>query len=197
MADLFDTLNVPSGEPDIIYVGDLTRWRRSDLSDTYDPALYDLKYSARRGTANSTEVEITAGSDATGFLIDESFDATNDWPPGAYRWQAYITRKADDERILVDRGRWTFLSNLDASDNTDPRSHAEKMVNFLEAALENRAGSDIIYYMIGGRAVSKIPPGELRSLLADYRQELAGEVSAERRRRGKPNSNTINVRFGE
>lgn len=196
MAGIFDTTNIPAGEPTEIYVGDLVRWRRTDLSATYDPTLYTLKYSLRLASSAGTEIEITATSDATGFYVDESSVTTDDWAPGEYHWQAYITRIADGERVLVDRGRVLLLVNLDTTTD-DPRTHAEKMVALLEAALESRAGSDVIYYMIGGRAVSKIPPAELRSLLADYRQEVAAEIAADRRRRGLPNQNSLTVRFTE
>lgn len=194
MANLFDTTNIRTGEPSEIIAGDLTRWRRTDLSNIYDPTLFTLKYSARLAGSTAREIEITATSDATGFYVDEDAATSAAWQRGVYHWQAYITRNADSARLSVDSGRWTIYRNMDV-ESSDPRSHAEKMVELLEAALENRAGSDIIYYMIGGRAVSKIPPKELRSLLADYRLELAGEIDAERRSRGMSSRNIIDVRF--
>ena len=193
--DIFDTANIPAGEPESTYAGDLTRWRRTDLSDTWDPTLYTLKYSARLvGSSVGSEIEITATSDATGWYVDESQVSTAAWAPGVYRWQLYVTRNSDSERIRVDSGRWTVLVNLDET-ASDPASHAEKMVTLLESVLENRAGNDVIYYMIGGRAVSKIPIKELRQLLVEYRQEVAGEADAERRERGKPSKNSITTRF--
>jgi hypothetical protein len=196
MTDIFDTANIPSGEPEKIFVGDLVRWRRTDLSNTYDPTLYTLKYSARKaGSDAAVEVEITATSDATGWYVDESAVDTDDWECGTYHWQLYVIRNSDSERIAVDRGRWEFYRNFDLSKYDDPRSHAEKMVDMLEAVLENRAGNDIIYYMIGGRAISKIPIQDLRKLLVEYRQEVSGEIDAERRARGKSSKNKITARF--
>ena len=197
MAGIFDTANIPTGEPDSLYVGDLIRWRRTDLSNTYDPTLYDLKYSFRQLSAKPVEVEITATSDATGFYTDVDSATSDDWQPGTYKWQAYIVRKSDSVRVSIDAGQTTFLVNLDNAANTDIRTHAAKMVDMLQAALESRAGSDVIYYMIGGRAVSKIPPKELRALLSDYESILAGEVAADRRARGLRNSNSITARFVE
>lgn len=195
--DIFDTASLPSGEPDTLQAGDLVRWRRTDLSNTYDPTLYDLTYSARKAGAGTraVEISITATSDATGFYIDESSTDTDDWEPGTYHWQAYITRKADSERIRVDYGRWQIMVNFDIGVGEDPRSHAEKMIDLIETALENRAGSDIIYYMIGGRAVSKIPPKELREMRDYYKAELAAEIDAERRANGLPTKNNLTVRF--
>lgn len=197
VTNLFDTTKIPSGEPTELITGDLVRWRRTDLSDTFDPVSYGLKYSLRKAGVDPQEIEITATSDATGFYVDQSSTDTDNYEPGVYHWQAYITRNSDSERINVDRGRITIIKNLDANDHSDPRTHAEKMVAFLESALEARAGSDVIYYMIGGRAVSKIPPKELRALLADYRAERDGEIAAERRERGLANRNHLTVRFTE
>lgn len=197
MNDIFDTSDLPSGEPDEIFIGDLVRWRRTDLSDTYSPSSYTLKYSARRAGATATgdQISITATSDATGFYVDESQATTVLWEPGTYHWQLYVTRNSDSERILVDRGRWTLYRNLDDDEWDDPRTHAQKMVDLLESVLENRAGNDVIYYMIGGRAVSKIPIGELRQLLVQYRTEVRDQVDAERRERGQPSKNLLTVRF--
>lgn len=196
MTDLFDTTNIQSGEPSELYIGDLTRWRRTDISEVYDPTLYDLAYSMRKSGAGDVEINITATSDATGFYVDESRVDTELYQYGTYHWQAYVVRKSDSERVSVDRGQMALVVNMD-TDESDPRTHAAKMVDMLESALENRAGSDVIYYMIGGRAVSKIPPGELRTLLDQYRQELANETAAYDRKRGKTNQNTIDVRFME
>lgn len=196
MTNAFDTVNIEIGEPDTLIAGNLTRWRRTDLSNIYDPTDYTLTYSARLGAATATEIEITATSDATGFYTDVPSATSATWPVGDYEWQAYITRNADSERIAVDHGRFKVLADL-ATSTADPRTHAQRMVTLLESALENRAGSDIVYYMIGGRAVSKIPPKELRELLQSYRAELAGEVAEDRRRRGRANQNEILVRFAD
>ena len=194
--DLFDTAKLPASEPDEIYSGNLVRWRRTDLSNDWDVSSYSLTYSARREASDaSKEIEITATSDATGWYVDESYTTTELWEPGVYHWQAYITRNSDSERIVVDSGRWTVLVNLDADVRIDPRTHAAKMVDLLESVLENRAGNDIIYYMIGGRAVSKIPLSELRKLLVDYRQEARSEEDSVRRERGLPTKNSVTVRF--
>ncbi len=196
MTDIFDTTDLPSSEPDKMYVGDLVRWRRTDLSDTYSPSTYTLKYSARKaGSSAGKEIEITATSDSTGWYVDESATDTGDWEAGVYHWQLYVVRTSDSERIVVDRGRWTIYANFDLADYDDPRSHAAKMVDLLESVLENRAGNDVVYYMIGGRAISKIPIKELRQLLVEYQAVVSGEIDAERRERGLPNKSALTVRF--
>lgn len=198
MADLFNTTNIRSGEPEMMFVGDLVRWRRTDISDTYDPTLYDLNYSMRKLSSSAEEIEITATSDSTGFYVDVATATSALWAFGEYSWVARVVRKSDSESITVARGRIKVMRDLgDLADTSDPRSHARKMVDMLEATLENRAPDDIVYYMIGGRAVSKIPPRELRELLSQYRAELSAEEAAVRRAEGKPSRDTLIVRFTE
>ena len=194
MTDLFDLSQLPDGEPNTLIAGDLWRWRRSDLSDLYDPTDYDLKYSARKLAATTTLLDITATSDATGFYVDVASATTADYEVGDYAWQAYIIRKSDSERISVDNGHFTIVANFDV-DTTDPRSHAKRMIDLLEAVLENRADDGVQYYMIGNRQISKIPADELRKLLNDYHAEYRREQAAEAIKRGDANPNTINVRF--
>lgn len=194
MTDLFDTSNIVSGEPVNITKGDLTRWRRTDLSDTYPPATYDLKYSARLMGSSTGTFDITATSDSTGFYVDEASATTDAYTVGEYNWQAYIIRKSDSERIKVDSGVWTVLANFD-TDDVDTRSHAKKMVDLLESVIEGRATDGVQYYMIGDRQISKIPAGELRELLNDYRAEYDRELAKEAIERGDANPNNLTVRF--
>lgn len=194
VTDLFDLSQLPSGEPTTLVIGDLWRWRRTDLSDLYDPTTYDLKYSAKLLTSAGTPIDITATSDATGFYVDVGSATTDTFTPGDYSWQAYIIRKSDSERIRVDNGRWTFVANFD-TDTEDRRSHAKKMIDMLESVLENRADDGVLYYMIGNRQISKIPPAELRKLLNDYRAEYKRELAKEAVARGDKNPNSLTARF--
>lgn len=194
MTDPFDLTALPSGEPTDIVAGDLLRWRRTDLSDLYDPATYDLKYSAKLLAATTAEIEITATSDSTGFYVDVASATSAAYGVGDYSWQAYIVRKSDSERIRIDSGTWAVLANFD-TDTTDPRSHAKRMVDLLESVIEGRATDGVQYYMIGNRQISKIPAHELRELLNDYRAEYKRELAEEAIKRGDANPNSITVRF--
>lgn len=193
VVDKFDTANITNGEPSEITKSELLRWRRTELSDTYDPTLYDLEYHSRSAGGTNT-FTITATSDATGFYVDEALADTDAYPVGHYYWTAFIVRKADSERVRVGSGQWDVMANLEESD-ADPRSHAKKMIDLLQDVLEGRAENDVIYYMIGGRAISKIPLDDLRKLLQDYKAEYSQELIEESRTAGKSNRNKMQVRF--
>lgn len=194
MADLFDTDNAPKTEPSEIVKGDLTQWRRADLTD-YSPTLFDLKYSARiAATGGATEIEITATADGDDFLISIPSATTDAYTVGDYHWQAYIIRKSDSERIRISRGVWEVRPNFDA-DAADPRTHAEIMVDKIESVIEGRASSDISNYSIAGRQITKLSPKELISWRDFYRSEVNAEKAKLNRETGKASDTTIQVRF--
>ena len=62
MANLFDTTNASTTEPEKIVAGDRLIWKRTDLNADYDNAAFTLKYSARLEGTGSTEIEITASA---------------------------------------------------------------------------------------------------------------------------------------
>ena len=194
MADLFDTDNAPKTEPSEIVKGDLTQWRRADLTD-YDPTLFDLSYSARISAVGGTvEIEILATADGDDFLISIPSITTDAYTVGNYHWQAYITRKSDSERIRVSRGVWEVRPNFDA-DAGDPRTHAQIMVDKIESVIEGRASSDISNYSIAGRQITKLSPKELMTWRDFYRSEVNAEKAKLNRETGKASDTTIQARF--
>lgn len=193
MVDLFDAANYPAREPQWLVVGDRWAWKRADLSDTYPPASYTLKYSFRRSNS-AEEVEIT--STVADFVVEVPAATTAGYTSGHYAWQAYIVRNSDSERVTVGSGSAELLSNQDAA-ATDPRSHARKMVDLLEAALEGRATDqqiDVLTSAIGDRSVTR-KPEQLKPLLDQYRAELAREEAAEAIKNGMGSPFRIYTRF--
>jgi len=194
MANLFDTDNAPTLEPDVIIAGDLLQWKRTDLGVDYPPASYTLKYSARLAGTGTTEIEITASASGSDFLVSVPSATSAVYVTGTYYWQAYITRNSDSARILVATGQWTVVSNRD-TDASDPRSHAKIMLDKIESVLENRADADVQNYSIAGRSITKMTPDELINWRAYYRSEYESELDLQRRDRGLTPHNSITVRF--
>ncbi len=54
-------------------------------------------------------------------------------------------------------------------------THARRMLNAIEAALEGRASKDTESYTIEGRSLSRTPIPDLLRLRAIYRREVAAE----------------------
>lgn len=194
MSNLFDQGNAPTGEPESFTAGSLVQWKRPDLSADYPPLSYNLIYVARlRGGANS-EVNVTATSVNGEFLVTLSSAATAAIIPGEYFWQAEIERKSDNARILIDRGQWTILPDLDQT-GADPRSHAEIMLDKIEALLEGRADKDVSSYSIQGRSIAKMSVTDLLTWRDYYRREVNKLKREADIAKGKPAKTTIKVRF--
>ena len=194
MANLFDTANVPETEPAKIVAGDILQWKRTDLDDDYANSTYSLSYKARLEGTGATVITITASASGDDYLVSVSQSATASYAVGVYRWQAYITRTSDSERITVDSGTFEVIANRSAS-TADPRSHAKTMLDKIESLLEGRADADVGSYSIAGRSLSKLTIDELMTWRDRYRAEWLREVRRERALNGDRTGGTVLARF--
>jgi len=129
------------------------------------------------------------GSDAGNgrHRVELSAAASSALAPGTYRYQALAMD--GDETSLVRAGPLEVVaSHADQTLTGDQRSHAEVMLEAIEAALENRATKDQQSYTIEGRSLERLDFRELRRARAQYRAELEAErraaVSGRAPRRG-------------
>lgn len=74
-------------------------------------------------------------------------------------------------------------------------THAETMLQAIEAVLEGRITADIEQYSIAGRQITKIPVEELIKLRQYYRLEVIKEHQAEQLTSGELPNKNIRVRF--
>lgn len=195
MSNLFDSANYPSVEPDTLEIGDRWVWKRTDLGADYAPASYALSYEARRHGDGADVFTITASESGTDYVIEVASTTTDDYEPGTYAWAAYITRSSDSERMRVGEGTWQLRRDLAAEDGADPRSHARRVLDAIEATIEGRASKDQSAYSIEGRSLSRMPVGELLQLRSHYVNLVNSELAAQRTRLGKSAGSTIQARF--
>lgn len=189
MTNAFDSANYPATEPTELVVGDRWMWKRTDLGSDYPPASYSLKYSLRKDAATPTpEIEITATGSGADFLIEVASATTAGYTPGRYRWQAYITRTSDSQRVNIASGVLQVRANSDADATTDDRTHARKCLASIEAAIEAFAADVVRSYVIttgnGSREVTKRDTEELLTLRGYYAAKVASEERAESGRGG-------------
>lgn len=193
MANKFDSANYPTKEPSQLAIGDRWAWKRSDLHSDYDNSLFTLKYSARR-EGEGTEIEVIASASGTDYLVEVAASSTTNYEPGRYWWQAFITRTSDSERVTIGNGFFDVIADSDVS-LTDPRSHAKKVLEAIEAVIETRATKDQESYTINGRTLSRTPIADLIVLRDKYRQEVNGEEAAQKMAKGQGNPRHIGVRL--
>ena len=195
MANLFDSANYPNREPEVIIAGDFISWKRDDFVSDYDPASYALSYSARKDGAGSTSIAITASESSTSYFVEVGSSTTANYTIGDYRWQAYITRSSDSERVLVDEGIWEVVSNY-ASATDDPASFAKTMVDNLETTLKDLSTRMTSSYSMADRSNTLVRMNDVRRELVFYRAEYKREIMKQRAINGQPTGNNVLVRFG-
>ena len=194
MANAFDALNAPEGEPRKIVVGDFLQWKRSDLVSDYPTADYSVEYVARITGGGSNEIKVSATGQTTHYLISVSSTVSEDFDPGVYHWQLEVTRNSDSERIVADRGYFEAIPDLDVN-QADPRSHAEIMLTKIESLLSGKADSDVTNYSIAGRSLTKMTFEELLNARNFYKAEVTRETNALDIKHGRKGASTIQVRF--
>jgi len=187
-------IDKPEGEPTRLVAGDTWTWKRSDLSDSYPPASYTLSYAFKRDGAAEAPTLITAAETGTIYEVTVPPATTAALAPGAWRWDAYMTRSSDSARVRVGSGSIDVLPNYAAS-ASDTRSHARKMLAAIEALLEGRSVADVASYSIKDRSLTKLTPAELTQWRDYYRREVQREDQAERARQGKATGRTVAVSF--
>jgi hypothetical protein len=194
MANLFDAANSPTTEPQELVVGDYIQWRRIDLGTDYPNDEYTATYIARITGGGASEIQIAGSAYNDDYIFTVSSATSDGFSPGYYHWQLEIVRNSDSNRIVVDRGDFRAIVDLDVN-NSDPRSHAEIMVDKIETVLQGRADADVLSYSIAGRSLTKMSPEELLTWRSHYKREVLMERRKERIRRGLPNGATMVVRF--
>jgi hypothetical protein len=194
MANLFDEANAPEGEPLVIVVGDFLQWKKTQLANDYPPATHSAEYVARVTQGGASEIKLAAVERDSYYLFTVPTATSEAFDPGFYHWQLEITETATGNRIVVERGEFEAVADLDVN-GADPRSHAEIMLDKIETLLEGRADGDMSSYSIAGRSITKMTPEELLTWRDYYRREVAVYRRRNAIARGKRGSATILMRF--
>ena len=195
MANLFDAANAPETEPLKFVLGDFVQWKRSDLLTDYPLASHSAQYVSRLSGGGNTEFTVVATEDGGTYLFTIPSATSAGFVAGDYHWQLEIVRASDSSRIVLERGDWSIVVDLDVN-GSDPRSHAQIMIGKIESILQGKADSDVGSYSIAGRSLTKMSFGELMDARDKYKSEYAQELIRSRLEVGKPSGSTVKVRFG-
>lgn len=193
MANLFDPDESPTQEPREVVVGDFIQWRRTNLQD-YPNTEYTMTYVARITAGGNTEIQLAGTAYGSDYLFTVSSTVSTDFVPGYYHWQLEAVRNSDSERLVIDRGYFTAIADLDVN-GADPRSHAEIMIAKIESLLAGKADTDVANYEIAGRKLTKLSFKELIEARDYYRTELMNQQKSFDIRNGKNPGSTVKVRF--
>lgn len=160
--------------PDTLVVGDYWTWRVPIIDDYPTGSSWALSFAfAGPASIKSADGGWTITNEAGGTrLVTVTTARTGTYTPGRYQWAAYVTLSG--ERYQVAAG-WVIVQPNRAAQIGDNRTHAQKMLDLIDAALEGRMTSQEESYQINGRAISKMPIMELRKLRGLYAAEVYRE----------------------
>lgn len=193
MANKFDSTYYPTSEPNELQLGDLWAWKKTDLSDDYPTASYSLSYEFNLvDGSTAANFTLTATESNDEYIIETS--STTSYTAGEYNWVSYITRSSDSARIKLSEG-FTEIQQNYATTTSSVRSHVKKVLDAIEAVIENRATMDQSSMSIAGRSLSRLTVDELMTFRDRYKTEYLKEVKQARIKNKKDSGNSIKVRF--
>ncbi len=195
MANKFDSANFPTQVPSELQLGDFWAWKRDDLASDYPVADYSLSYEFNLiDGSTAANFTLTATESGNEYIISTS--STTSYTLGNYNWISYITRSSDSARVKLEEGYVEIQDNYATTSNS-VRSHAKKILDAVEAVLENRASMDQQSMSIAGRSLSRMSITDLMTFRDRYKAEYLKEVKIARIKNGLASGNTIKVNFGQ
>lgn len=154
-------------EPKTLNAGDSVAWARAEPA--YPASAGWLLSYAFRGPGQFDVIAV-GGSP---YQVEIAASVTATYPPGLYRWACYVTR--GDDRKTLGFGETTVVADWQGLDGTDARTHARRMLDLIEKALEKRIPKDQQSYEIDGMRLDRIPIERLEALRVRYAREVRSE----------------------
>lgn len=134
-----------------------------------------LKYKLAPRAGGSI-INITATADGDDHLVQITAATTATWAAGWYTFEAYVEKGA--EVYSLERGPVQIVAALAAGQDT--RLHVEKVIDAIEAVIENRASLDQEEVSVNGRSLKRTPVEQLIVLRSKYRNELQSMQAADK-----------------
>lgn len=150
-------------EPAKIYAGDTLAFSRT-FADYPASDGWSLSYLMRLPGGDAQTFAGTPNGAA--FDVTVAASTTAEWGPGTYAWVARVSKAG--AVYVVGSGSLEVLPDPSSATPFDPRTHEQKCLDAIKAALEGRVGDPVVKYKIGDREAERIPPKELIRLKAHY-----------------------------
>src|SRR6266540_4169192 len=192
-------MDTPLNEPEELRAGITWEWRREDLSADF-PADggWTLTYFFKKTGATPGNFSLVAVASGKFFAVTETAANSAARVPGTYTWVGVVVKGAETRQI--DEGRVTILPRYDQAANLDDRSHERKVLEAIEAVIENRASAtqrEMVAYTIGSRS-KQFDAAESKAALLElhskYKWLVANEDARARIAGGQPNPRSVRIR---
>lgn len=165
----------------------------------YSPATYAIEIILRGNSVTPINIKsgvtgVTITDDGSTFSILVLASTTGNYIAGDYKYAIQMTTLT--ERYTVEEGTVTVKPYLYGVSSTgDSRSHVKKVLDAIEAVLENRASLDQMKYQIAGRSLDRMPIKDLLYLRDRYRTEYKRELDAEKLAAGESIGGQVRFRL--
>lgn len=140
------------------------------LSVDYPAGVYEMALTARLNGGSGAGADILSVAFAASGTLQTGTLDTAGKTPGPWSWSLRATNGAVTQTV----GRGTLNILADPA-SADARSHAERMLDAIEARLEGRATKDVNSYAIAGRSLQHMSVDELMKWRSHYRAEVKNE----------------------
>lgn len=180
--------------PDTITAGEDITFKADHSADGISPNDgFTARLAMTKSDGTSAATPLAGSADPSGDFWTFTLDDTATAALAAGTWFYQIRADKAGANTVVERGRFELEPDFAAA--VDARSHAQTILDAIDATLENRATHDQLAYTIGGRSLQRLTPRELREWRAEYQNRVRQEIAKERRARGQSTSNKILTRW--
>lgn len=127
-------------------------------------------------------IDLTATAQDRAHLFYVPYTQTGAWAPGVYDYVVKVSNETD--AFVLERAQLRIEADATLTQSPyDARKHEVRVLEAVEAVLENRATKDQESYTINGRSLVRTPIGDLLKLRDYYKSEVAKMTTGGRRRR--------------
>lgn len=120
-------------------------------------------------------IDIDSTPSGTQHVFSVPAATTAAWQEGNYGYSIRAVHSSSGEVYEVDSGTIDILGDMQTATGGDYRSHAQKVLDAVEAVIEGRATLDQERYRINNRELYRTPMADLLKLRAQYRNEVRQE----------------------
>lgn len=158
-------MNTTCQIPRLFTVNDTVSWTESWAD--YPATLFTLTLTLV-STSGKKSITATADGDDHAFTLDASGLSA-----GRYDYQLVAT--GDGYRQVIDRSYVTVQPDLGDADTFDGRSHVKKVLDALEAVLENRASKSQLVNKFDGVDIQYMDHEQISKLRDKYKEKYFAE----------------------
>lgn len=191
--------DIGTSTPTEIIIGDTYAWTR--FESDFDPSVYQGLFSF---VNSSAAVQIIATDNGDGsHLFTITHARLQGYVAGNFRYQISFLKLDSSERYTVEEGELVISGDVTgkaaAGAVADFRTHAQTMLDAIEASIEGTAGKDQQNYTVstpvGSVSIARLTPEQKIKWRNHYRWEVKREKDRDRIANGEAINTNIRVRF--